>query len=526
MFLMLLISLLAGSSVFAQQGPYNIKHSEEFKDSKKKLPLSYTSPLANGNVLLTFVRGEKLDNIGLQLFTSDLKQEKSTMPDVKALFEGKRAFLEGVRVLNNKSYFFVREPLRETKTEQLSAVEFSPVTLEIIGNPVKLFETSRGVIGGNYGYSSATSNDKSKIFYKCNLFEKEKKAALNKQEFAFYMFDENMKQIWGGEYEMPYTEAKMSMVDYQVSNDGKLYYLIRVYSAEGRDAESHFEILVYEKGKKNPKVIEFKIDEYTPRAAYLYEDKTNNIVVTGFYSKKGNPSIDGAFMVKLDPANGKFTKLGGGYYEIPSDLIKTFMTERQKEKLEKKEKKGENNEKKELGINDLEIRKIHFLDNGSTVIVSEIYYVVTNTYYDGKTTRTTYNTYASDIFVFCIDATGKLSWIKKIPKRQHEGGSMGAGISITSAVKDNHVHLFYVDHIENFTLKEDESPRVHQSRAGGYIAGVDIDEKGNVKKYNLGEAAQFGTNFYMRRFIDGRKDNLVAVERRKKMNMLFSLEIK
>ena len=102
---------------------------------------------------------------------------------------------------------------------------------------------------------------------------------------------------------MPYTEAKMWTVDYQVSNNGKLYYLIRVEDAGGKDYRSHFEILVYEKGKKEPKIIELKIDDYSPRTTYLYEDKNNNIVVAGFYSKKGNPSIDGAFMVKLDATN-------------------------------------------------------------------------------------------------------------------------------------------------------------------------------------------------------------------------------
>ena len=75
-----------------------------------------------------------------------------------------------------------------------------------------------------------------------------------------------------------------------------------------------------------------KLEDYTLTDTYLYEDKTNNIVVAGFYSKKGNPSTDGAFMVKLDATSGKFTKLGGGYYEIPSELIKSFMTDRQKEK--------------------------------------------------------------------------------------------------------------------------------------------------------------------------------------------------
>ncbi len=513
--------LLLSNVLFAQKSPYTIRHSSEF-DNTKGLPLWQTNTFTNGDVLLTFAKGEKLDKIGFQSFSTDLSQNNSTMPNVKALFSNKKSYLESVIVLNKKSYIFVKEVHKETKTEGISAVEFSPSTLDISGEPVKLFESSRGV----YGYSSSTSADKTKLFYRSNLKNRERRDILNKEEFGFYMFDENMKQLWGGEYEMPYTEAKMNTLDYVVSNDGKFYYLIQVFDTEGRGADSHFEILVYQKDKNEPKIIELKIDDYTPRDTYLYEDKKNNIVVAGFYSKKGNSAVDGAFMVKLDASTGKFGKLGGGYYEIPSELIKTFMTDRQKEKLEKKEKKNEGNEKRDLGINNLEIKDIHFLENGSTIIVSEIYYVVVTTTSNGKTTTTHYDTYANDIFVFSIDPAGNLGWIKKIPKRQHEGSASGTGISFSSAVKGNHVHLFYLDHIDNFTLKEDEAPRAHQSGRGGFVAGIDINEKGEVKKYNLGEAEQFETNLYMRKFIDGRKNNLVAVERKKKKNMLFSIDIK
>ncbi|HLC83598.1 MAG TPA: hypothetical protein VJI69_07195 [Bacteroidia bacterium] len=522
-FLSPIIGLLIINQVgFSQKGPYTINHSSEFEDVKG-LPLSQTNPLANGDVLLTYSKGDKLDKIGFQLF-SGLSLSNSNTPDVKSLFGNKKSYFERVALTSKKSFIIVREVYKETKTEGLSALEFSSTSLDISGQPVKLFESSRGIIGGGWGYGITNSNDKTKLFLKYTLHNRERKNELNKEEYGFYMYDENLKQIWGGEYEMPYTEAQMSTVDYQVSNDGKLYFLISVRSSEGK--EGRFEILVYSKDKKDPKIIELKLDDYILRDTYMYEDKANNIVVAGFYSKKGNPSIDGAYMVKLDVANGKFSKLGGGYYEIPSELIKSFMTDRQKEKLEKKEKKNEGNEKKDLGINNLEIKNIHFLENGSTVIVSEIYYIVTTTHYNGKTTTTTYDTYANDIFVFSIDASGNLGWIRKIPKRQHEGGSVGTGISFSSAVKGNHVHLFYLDHIENFTLKENEAPKTHQSRKGGFVAGVDINEKGDVKKYNLGAAEQYETNLYCRKFIDGRKNNLVAVERKKKKNMLFSIEIK
>lgn len=512
------IQLVAATCFSQAKGPYTIRHSDEF-DSPGKIPHTQTNILPNGNILLTYAKGENLEKFGLQTFTPDLRLDNSANPNFKALFDNKRTYYGGLVSMNSKTYVMVREVFRDTKTEGVSAVEISPSSLEIKSDPIKLFQSTRGIIYGGYGYSTATSNDKSKLFYKYNLFNRERKDAINKQEFGFYMFDENMKQLWGGEYEMPYTEAQMNIIDYQVSNDGKLYFLIKV---SGR-----FEILVYEKSNGAPKIIELKIDEYVAQSTYIYEDKNNNIVVAGFYSKKGNPSVDGAFMVKLDVAGGKFSKLGGGYYEIPSEIIKSFMTDKQKEKLEKKEKKNEGNDKKELGINDLEVKKIFFTENGSTIIVSEIYFVVSHTTCDAKgNCRTTYTTYANDIFVFNIDPAGNLAWVKKIPKRQVENTSAGIGISFSATLKNNHIHLFYLDHIENFTLKENEAPHVHMSNRGGYVAAIDINEKGEIKKYNLGPAEQYQTNLFMRKFVDGKKNNLVAVERKKKKNMLFSIDIK
>ncbi|MBL7882613.1 MAG: hypothetical protein JNL69_00980, partial [Bacteroidia bacterium] len=393
-------------------------------------------------------------------------------------------------------------------------------------SPSKLFQSSRGVIGGSYGYGISTSIDRTKFLYKYTLHNKERKDELNKIEYGFHVFDENLNQIWGGEYEMPYTEIKMRTIDYQLSNDGKLYFLIKVIDVAGKDEISHFEMLVYEKGNKKPQIIELKLEEYVHKSTSLYEDKKSNIVISGFYSKKGNPSIDGAYLLKLEVSNGQFSKVGGGYYEIPSDIIKSYMSDRQKEKLNKKEEKNAGNEKKDLGINNLGIEDIYFLDDGSTIIVSEIYYVITRTHYNGKTTTTTYDTYAEDLFVFKINPQGNLSWIKKIPKRQHSADASGEGLSIASRVKDGHLHIFYIDHIDNFNLPENEGPKMHQNKRGGYIAAIEFTESGMARKINLGPADQFETNFYIRKFRAGKKDNLIAVERKRKKNMLFSIDMK
>jgi len=521
----IITALLFTSYLSVAQESYSIRNSAEF-DDLKGLPLSQTNVLENGNTLLTYAKGDKLENIGLMLFDNELKIVNSKTHKLLPLFTNKKVNFERLLTLKNKTYIFAREAFKETKTEGISVVELSSNSLETTTAPTKLFESSRGVIGGSYGYGVSKSNDNTKFLYKYTLFNREKKDALNKIEYGFHVFDENLNKLWGGEFQMPYTEAKMNTIDYQLSNDGKLYFLIKVIDIPGKDELSHFEMLVYENNKKEPKIIELKLDEYIHKSTYLYEDKKNNIVITGFYSKKGNPSIDGAYLVKINTDNGQFSKVGGGYYEIPTEIIKSYMSDRQKEKLDKKEEKNAGNDKKDIGINNLGIDKIYFLDDGSTIIVSEIYFVITRTHYNGKTTTTTYDTYAQDLFIFKINPIGNLAWIKKIPKRQHSADASGEGLSIASTIKDNHLHVFYIDHLDNFNLPENEAPKTHQNKRGGYLAAIEINESGMINKVNLGPANQFETNFYIRKFKTGKQNNLIAVERKKKKNMLFSIDMK
>jgi hypothetical protein len=230
-------------------------------------------------------------------------------------------------------------------------------------------------------------------------------------------------------------------------------------------------------------------------------------------------------MVRLDAEKGTFSKIAGGYYEIPSDIIKSFTSEREKRKMEKQEDKDEDND---IGIDNLEISDIYVMPDGSTKIVSEQYYVRIIQYYDMncKCMKTKYDTFADDIFVLSIDAKGKLDWVKKIPKSQHAPNAYGPGISINSLAVGNSVHIFYIDNLKNFNLPPTEAPKRHEDRRGGFLTGVSVSANGDVKKYNLGEIEKYDTNFYIREFVDGGNNNLISTERRKKQNILFSIEVK
>jgi hypothetical protein len=297
--------------------------------------------------------------------------------------------------LKDKSYLFVREVFRETKTEGITALEFDPERLDFVGTGKNLFKSSDKVRSGGFSagmwgvsfasggfgaYDFSTSDDNTKFLFTYSLVPKEKRDKLNKDVIGFYVGDENLKKVWSGEFEMPYTEAKMENLGYTLSNDGKVYLLAQVFDGddakEGRDKKIpnfHNELLVYDKGNSTPKIIQVKLEKYFPKSVGLYQNKAGEMIISGFYGKASNKPVDGYYIVKLDIEKGTVSKVNEGYYEIPTEIIKSYTSDREKRKMEKKEKKDEDND---LGVDNLKLRNIYYMPDGSTKVVAEQYVVV------------------------------------------------------------------------------------------------------------------------------------------------------
>ena len=543
------LQVVLTSSVKAQlkAGPYIVKNSEEFKSPKKHL---VSDPIPYGKDGIIQVNRKGLKSFSFQKFSNDLKFEKENTVSTEGKFNDRVSY-QSILKLKNKTYLFAREVFRDEEKEGITALEFSAKNLDFTGTAKNLFKSSDKVQMARFnmafvapygvrtygspkdmgGYDLKVSEDETKFLYTYALVNKEKRDKLNKEVIGMQVFDENLVKQWGGDYEMPYTEAKMDNLGYILGDNGAVYLLAKVYEGEtpkeGKDKMKpnyHFEILAYQKGKTTPKIIKIKLDNYFPTEAWVYENANHEIGITGFYAKGANKPVDGAYMIKLDVESGTFTKIKGGYYEIPSEVIKSFSSEREKRKLEKQENKDEDNN---IGINDLEISDIYVMADGSTKIVSEQYAVHVTYYYDMncKCMKTRYDTYADDIFVLSISAEGKLDWVKKIPKAQHANGAYGPGISINTMSTGSDIHIFYIDNIKNLNLPVTEAPKRHQDGRGGFLTAVTVSSKGDVKKYSLGEIDTYKTNFFIREFVDGERKNLISTERRKKKNILFSIEV-
>lgn len=527
--------------------PVKMLQSEDFESPGRHEILS---PIPYGEKGILQVNNKGIKSFNFQLFSNDLKliKEKTVEPEGKL---SERAGSPRFIKVGKKTYLFVRDVDKDRDKEGVSCLEFDFDKLDFAPRDKKLFESSdRVAYNGLYSFSSESFVDDNNISfgtYKMDISKNQKNVLftyrlrpekrndrLNNDVIGMHVFDQDMNKVWGGEMRMPYTEAKMDNLSFIISDDAKVYILAKVYEGETprekrdrRIPNYHLELLIYEAGKNDPDIVQIKLDNLVPKNAYLFETEKGEILLGGFYAKSLIKPVDGAFVLQLDRAKKSTSILNGGIFEIPSEVIKSYTSNREKRQLERKEDKDDEGD---IGVDNLVIRNIYVIEGGRIIMIAEQYKVVmsTVTYSTGNggmATRTTYDTYADDIYVISATPDGK-SWVRKIPKYQHSNDASGPELSFNSLFAKNHLYLFYTDNKKNLNLQKDEAPKAHQQGRGGYLSCVSFDENGNSTKHLLGEIDEFETNFFIRRFVEGDYDNLIYTARKRRKNSLISIQVR
>jgi hypothetical protein len=392
---------------------------------------------------------------------------------------------------------------KPNKVEQLYVRAINLKTGEFENEGERIIAVEGKVTGGDGNkFKLATSFDNSKLLVRFRKKPESRNDKLNKDVIGLYVFDsKSMKQVWGKDVEMPYTEARMDNIDYAVGSNGDVFILSEVMK-EGqtrkfdRDDNPNFDnqlIAISESGV-DVNASEINVQGKFVTQASFFEGKNDALMIAGFYGNKRGIQTDGIFYLSLtkDGTQSDFKN-----FEIPLELIKQYMSQRSQEKLEKKEDKG-----KDLGMTNMVLRDILIHDDGSIFFAAEKYYVISHT--DTKTGTTTYDYYFEEMLAAKIDKNGELVYMKKLPKRQHSssGGSgfgfvsfsgfMGANffrnseLSYKLVESDNNYYIMFLDNVKNMMLDENKVPARHEQGRGGFLTAYQINkESGAVKKLSI-----------------------------------------
>lgn len=278
---------------------------------------------------------------------------------------------------------------------------------------------------------------------------------------------------------MPYTERRMDVLDYSIDKQANAYILAKVYHDDSNDdkkrrrdkeANYHIELFRIPAGTNTINKTEIEVKDKFVNGLSIFEGPEDYMVCAGFYNNgKNAKSADGMMMFKVKKDGDIYAK---SFNEIPLEIINQNLSAKQRRKNEKKEKeKEEEGEGEGAEIRAFTMDKVVIENDGSIVLLGEQYYTVTH--YSQKHTYTSYH--YEDILITKIDPSGKMSWIKKLPKKQ-AGTSGQGGMSYKHFfVNDNH-YVLYLDNVKNYNLPADKKPAVHSDGKGGYFTSYKIND--------------------------------------------------
>ncbi|HMJ48191.1 MAG TPA: hypothetical protein VK498_12740 [Ferruginibacter sp.] len=471
---------------YAQSKKFSFKLGSEYSLPRKSEDLSFFGNEKDGIVNLSL----KKDELNISRF--DPKSLNQTVEKTIELPELTKNFNSETVVDFGTNYYWLHSDWdKDAEKEFLYYDKVDVVTGKITAANNKMIEATKMAgtafttgfysykIGNKYQFNYDADGKKMLVSYR--LTPEERNDKKNYDKIGLYVFDDNMKKLWGSEFTMPYTEAIMDNSDFSIDSHGNAYMLAKVYDSEKRkevDKETgkagyHYEVLKFIKDNKKIINTTISIDDYFIREASLIENSLHDMVIACTYSKKSKGTgTDGIFLAIMDQG-GKISNYKKGYYEFPLAELEKFESARSKRKMGRKD---------DYEAPNLKVRDVVVESDGSVFISCEEYYVVARTYSDGKGySRTTYTYYYEDILGAKINATGNFEWLRKIPKKQ--SGTRGRGTMSFKLISDATGYYFlYLDNKKNMELEEDEVPKYHVDGFGGQVVVSKVDNKGVVTK--------------------------------------------
>ncbi len=495
---LLSISLLAQKSSIKKDENVQLTWGQDFKMPKKHLDFGFIGSKEEGLAQVSF-RAKK--DMVFQKFDGKFKPKGEEKVDMKTYPKGLTN--EGFITLKDHIYWFYSVWDKKSKKEQLFVQEVDKKSLKLTGKGKKILDSKKlaGDFIGTGFYSFSVVNkysfyfnqDSSQLLIKYRLKPEERNDKKNKDIIGLYVFDNSMNKIWGKDVKMPFSEAQIDNIDYQVDKTGDAFILVEKKIEKGNDKGKDKE----KKRKREIKVLKIKKDakeveviDLDPKTKYiasirLYPDRTGNLTLIGFYSNE-NLGVDGVMVSKYD--GDKFADFS--FNEIPDNVLKQFESLRTKKKMDKKEaKKGKDDDQEAAN---LVLDQVRFNPDGSMTVTAEEYFWWVTITSNGKSTTRTYHYRYNDIYVMYMDADGEMIWAKKIPKAQsgatnnyYRPYNSANTMSYYYHYYNGEHYLIYMDNAKNANLKPDQAPANHADGFGGMVTSVRIDKEGNIFKKKL-----------------------------------------
>jgi hypothetical protein len=434
---------------------------------------------SQGNEIMT-VKVDSKDGVTIQKLRSDnLSFQKIKLYDDFP----KMSVVEKVTEFDGKYYLFYS--YWDGEQEQLFSREINFAKGEFAGAGVKRLSVKQKIAGslaraGFYRLNVVDkfdfyfSTDSTRLLVQYRLRPEVKSDAKSFDVIGMGVFDKELKAAWTREVKMPYSERKMNNLDYVVDRKGNAYIVTMVYGDDsteeiGADGNPNYSIEILKMTSDGKDLLKYPValaDKFV-KTLWIYENPKGFLVCGGFYNNgKNADNADGILMFRLSD-EGKV--LDVMTYEIPLEILNQYASAKTQRKNERKD------EKEKAEFQDLVLKEIRFAKDGSMLLISEQEFVKEHSSYSNGRSSVYFTYHYNDMLIAKISSSGKLEWMKKLPKRQTGGRGIGS-MSYKYLRSGNSHYFLFLDNEKNRDLSVDKLPANHTDGQGGFLTAYKVDD--------------------------------------------------
>ncbi len=462
---LVLISLISNSN-FAQEIPFKILKSEEFKDVVKKTNIVLSESDENGNTLI--VRSYNDNGIGLnegfniEKYDTELKLKKEFNLKIDRPNFKKYTIVIGVFTLKNdivivSTYYdlnrksFVCEANTINEDFKVSTKELFNITKEdtkVLGAfslQEKFYRTTYSAWvndnSGDINSDIVLSLNKSKTAFTLALDFNSK----NKDNLKLYLFDESMNKKYETVLSRDIDENKYIFQNIHTSDDGSSIYVVtKAYlnklKSKKTGGKYDFELTKITQSTQQSEIINTWEHYLENLKIYSQNDK---LFVLGFYSDDFDFEKND-IKLSLTESNAitytgiccfSFDTDSFNKMSLKNSAFSPFSNQFMDDKF--------GNEKKHPFYK-LKIKNVHFSEENYIYLNAEEEII---TYSSsgigiGVGTKKNTNSYYGDIACIKLERTGNLIWARNINKDQYNSNEDSFYLSYSSIYSDNNYYLF------------------------------------------------------------------------------------
>jgi hypothetical protein len=413
---------------------------------------------------------------------------------ISTKLKGNVALYEGVKLVGNQLVVFLSD---RREGQDLFFMQKYKDDLKPSGEGILLasYELERGFNRGSFDI--ITSENQAYFAVIWNV--PGKKSIQDK--YGFKVFDSNLNEISEGDYRLPFAGDLSEINEHYLSNTGDYFISVTEYSAP--TTRKFFKNYMNYKALHLFHITPDLTDQYTidlkgRRVETMTMNSDNNrlFTISGVFGEEQQSGVAGLFYMRFDFDRNEM--INEGFEKFDKNFITQDWSERQKEKAERNEDKG----KGEPQLYNYRMRQSEILKDGSIVGSMEQYYVVTNTYYDGRgNSRSSYSYYYNDIVAFKIGKEGGFDWLKKINKEQVSTNDGGPFSSYCRFVDGSEIVFIFNDNSENYDdngeflqVKNDDLRAADYSKKRNVVALVTLDIfSGEIERKTFFDRAEVET---------------------------------